>query len=235
MARRPSADLALLEQAIGYEFKDRRRLIFALTHVSALSSQEGRTGSYQRFEFLGDRVLGLCVCDMLIAAFPDEAEGELSRRLAALVRKETCADVAEAWNVGPYLKLGTGYGAAGGRRNRAVLADVCEAIVGAVFLDSDYATARQVVERAFGERMRAAPVATRDAKTTLQEWAQGLGLPPPVYREAERSGPDHAPLFTIEVSVDGKAPAAATGATKRLGEQAAAEAMLRREQVWSID
>lgn len=235
MARRSKPDVQGLEAAIGHSFADRALLSCALTHVSALSSQEGRTGSYQRLEFLGDRVLGLAICDLLVARFPAADEGELSRRLADLVRKESCADVAEAWGVGAHLRLGGGYGALGGRRNRAVLADVCEAIVGAVFLDSDFPTAKAVVARAFGVRMESASGPKRDAKTTLQEWAQGQGRPTPVYREVGRTGPDHAPSFRIAVEVEGVEPADAVGTSKRLAEQAAAESMLKREGVWTDD
>ncbi|MDJ1156957.1 ribonuclease III [Chelatococcus sp. SYSU_G07232] len=232
-ARRRAPDRALLEARIGHRFADADLLERALTHVSAVHSDKTRT--YQRLEFLGDRVLGLCVSDMLFAAFPSAEEGELSRRLAELVRKESCAEVATAWEVGPHLKLGDGEVASGGRRNRAILADVCEAIVGAVFLDGGYGAARGVVERAFTERMHAPRRPLRDAKTALQEWAQGRGLPAPTYDLVTRSGPDHAPMFRIAVKVEGLADAVGEGASKRVAEQAAAAGFLQREGIWKAD
>lgn len=232
MARRAALDLSALEIAIGHVFTDKTLLHAALTHVSALSSEEGRSGSYQRLEFLGDRVLGLVVAHMLTTTFPDEDEGNLSRRLADLVRKESCADVASAWNVGLYLKLGGGFVAAG-RRNRAILGDVCEAIIGAVHLDGGYEAAQTVVEAAFAPRMRAPAGPLRDGKTALQEWAQGRGLPIPDYLLVERSGPDHSPIFRIAAAIAGLKPAEGVGTSKRIAEQAAAEAFLRREGVWN--
>jgi ribonuclease III len=232
MARRAQLDISALEHAIGHAFHDKNMLHNAITHVSALSSEEGRRGSYQRLEFLGDRVLGLIVAHMLTATFPDEDEGELSRRLADLVRKESCADVASAWNVGSYLKLGGGFVTAG-RRNRAILGDVCEAIIGAVHLDGGYDAARAVVEAAFAPRMNASARPVRDGKTALQEWAQGRGLPIPDYVLIERSGPDHSPTFRIAAAIAGLKSAEGVGTSKRIAEQAAAEAFLRREGVWN--
>lgn len=232
MARRPKPELGELEAAIGYRFADQGELRLALTHVSALSSEEGRVASYQRLEFLGDRVLGLCIADMLVEAFPRAEEGELSRRLADLVRKETCAEVAEAWGLAPHVKLGGGEVMSGGRRNRAIMADIVEAIIGAVFREAGYAAARDVIARAFGERMRRPTRPLRDAKTALQEWAQGRKLAPPTYVTVDRSGPDHAPRFRLEARLEGLKPATGEGASKRHAEQAAAEAFLRRENAW---
>jgi ribonuclease-3 len=232
MARRPKPELGELEAAIGHRFADQVELRLALTHVSALSSEEGRVASYQRLEFLGDRVLGLCVADMLVEAFPRAEEGELSRRLADLVRKETCAEVAEAWGLAPHVKLGGGEVMSGGRRNRAILADIVEAIIGAVFREAGYPAARAVIARAFGERMRRPTRPLRDAKTALQEWAQARKLAPPSYVTVSQSGPDHAPRFRLEARLEGLNAAAGEGASKRLAEQAAAEAFLRREGAW---
>jgi ribonuclease-3 len=232
MARRPRPELGDLENAIGYRFADQGELRLALTHVSALSSEEGRVASYQRLEFLGDRVLGLCIADMLVEAFPRAEEGELSRRLADLVRKETCAEVADAWALAPHVKLGGGEVLSGGRRNRAILADIVEAIIGAVFREAGYNAAREVIARAFGERMRQPTRPLRDAKTALQEWAQARKLTPPTYVTIGRSGPDHAPRFRLEAQLEGLTPAVGEGASKRLAEQAAAEVFLRREKAW---
>ena len=221
--------ISSLEGRIGHRFSDRTLIELALTHVSAAKGDK-RTKSYQRLEFLGDHVLGLVISDMLFRAFPRADEGELSQRLSDLVRKETCTEVALAIDIGPYLRLSGNEAHSGGRKKSAILADVCEAVIGAVFLDAGYAAAAEMVERFWRERMLAhRPL--RDAKTLLQEWAQGRGLPPPAYRELERRGPDHRPEFRIVVELPGFAAAEGKGRTKRDAEQAAATAMLVREGV----
>jgi ribonuclease-3 len=222
------SDLAVLEARLGYCFKDKGLLSLALTHVSAATK---KTQSYQRLEFLGDRVLGLAVCDLLYRRFPHADEGELSRRLARMVRRETCAAVAVGWDIGPYLRLGGGEVQSGGRHKGAILADVCESLIGAVFLDGGFESAYAVVDSAWSDRMMVSEGPARDAKTTLQEWAQGRGLPPPDYREVARRGPDHAPSFTVAVVISGYAPAEASGASKRAAEQAAAETFAKRERI----
>jgi len=219
-----------LEERIGYRFADRDLLASALTHISALSGKS-RGDSYQRLEFLGDHVLGLVVSEMLFREFPRADEGELSRRLADMVRKETCAEVARAIDLGAAIKLGCSESNSGGRKRPAILADVCESLVGAVFLDGGYLAARELVERLWGERMRKPQKPVRDPKTVLQEWAQARGLPTPSYREVERTGPHHDPEFRVEVSLPKIAPAEGLGRSKRAAEQAAAAAMLTREGV----
>jgi ribonuclease-3 len=231
-AARAKAELKALEARLGHSFSNAALLAEALTHVSATPADAPRRLNYQRLEFLGDRVLGLCIAEMLYVAFPDAEEGALSRRLADLVRKEACAEVAALWQLGPHLRLGAGEAHAGARKNKAILGDACEAVIGAVFLDGGFGAAYALVERAFGPRMRAAPRPARDAKTALQEWAQAQGAPPPLYTEKGRSGPDHAPSFIIAVNVLGHAPAEGMGKAKRRAEQAAAEAFLRREGLW---
>ena len=219
-----------LEGRIGYEFADKTILERALTHVSA-SPKQGRGGSYQRLEFLGDHVLGLVVSDMLYRAFPKGDEGELSRRLADLVRRDTCADVARAVDLGAALRLGNSESNAGARRRTAILADVCEALIGAVFVDGGYPAAAALIERFWSERMLKPTHSLRDPKTMLQEWAQGRGLPAPAYREVERTGPHHNPVFRVAVDVAKLEPAEGVGKSKRVAEQAAAAAMLTREGV----
>jgi len=219
-----------LESRIGYAFADKTILERALTHVSAASKQ-GRGGSYQRLEFLGDHVLGLAVSDMLYRAFPKGDEGELSRRLADLVRREACADVARTLDLGAALRLGSSESNAGGRRRMATLADVCEALIGAVFIDGGYPAAAALIERLWRERMLTPVRPLRDPKTMLQEWAQGRGLPTPAYREVERRGPHHNPEFRVAVDVAALQPAEGIGRSKRAAEQAAAAAMLTREGV----
>jgi ribonuclease-3 len=228
MARDASDDLSSLEARIGHRFQDRSLLRRALTHVSAASA---RTDSYERLEFLGDRVLGLGVAHMLIGAFGQESEGLLSRRLAALVRKETCAEVARHWEVGPFIRLGEGEAQSGGRDKNAILGDICEAIIGAVFLDAGPEAAERLVRAAFGNRMASPGRDLQDAKTTLQEWAQGRRLPAPTYRLSSREGPDHAPFFDVAVEVEGFPAVQGTGASKRAAEQAAAQAFIAREGI----
>jgi ribonuclease III len=228
--RNRAAAASVLEQTIGYRFKDKDQLTRALTHISALAGGS-RAGSYQRLEFLGDHVLGLVISAMLFEAFPKGDEGELSRRLADLVRRETCADVARAINLGEAVRLGTSESNSGGRTRTAILADVCEALIGAVFLDGGYDKATALVERLWGERMRATTRPLRDPKTMLQEWAQARGLPTPAYKEVERIGPHHNPEFRIAVSLPEREPAEGRGRSKRVAEQAAAAAMLQREGV----
>jgi ribonuclease-3 len=219
-----------LEERIGHSFAQASLLDVALTHISALSGKS-RAASYQRLEFLGDHVLGLVVSDMLFRAFPAADEGELSRRLADLVRRDACADVARSVDLGAAIKLGASEANAGGRRRLAILADVCEALIGAVFLDGGYAAAAVMIERLWGERMRAPARPLRDPKTVLQEWAQARGLPTPSYREVARTGPHHDPEFRISVALPALAPAEGIGRSKRAAEQAAAAALLAREGV----
>jgi len=229
-SRRADAASETLEAAIGYRFHDAALLNNALTHVSAIAGGN-RAGSYQRLEFLGDHVLGLVISDMLFRAFPKADEGELSRRLADLVRRESCADVARAIDLGSSLKLGASEANAGGRVRVAILADVCEALIGAVFLDGGYPAAAAMIEKLWGERMRAPARPLRDPKTVLQEWAQARGLPTPVYREIARTGPHHSPEFRVSVVLPDRERIEGLGPSKRAAEQAAAAAMLAREGV----
>jgi ribonuclease-3 len=229
--RRRRRGNAALEERIGYRFSDAALLDCALTHISALKGARNRAGSYQRMEFLGDHVLGLVISDMLYRGFPKADEGELSRRLADLVRKETCAEIALTIELGAAIRLGASEANAGARKRPAILADVCEALIGAVYLDGGYPAALNLVERLWQERMRAKTQPLRDPKTVLQEWAQARGLPTPAYREIERSGPDHDPEFRVAVQLPALAPAEGWGRSKRAAEQAAAAAMLAREGV----
>jgi ribonuclease III len=221
--RRATADF---EKRIGYRFNNPALLEQALTHISALTGARNRAGSYQRLEFLGDHVLGLVVSDMLFRAFAKADEGEMSRLLADLVRKEACADVGRAIDLGAAIRLGASEANAGGRSRMAILADVCEAMIGAVFVDGGYPAAAALIERLWSERMRTPARPLRDSKTVLQEWAQARGLPTPAYREVERKGPDHNPEFRVTVELPNLAPAEGLGRSKRAAEQAAAAAML---------
>jgi ribonuclease III len=219
-------DIGPLEARIEHKFANRDLADLALTHMSGASS---RLTSYQRLEFLGDRVLGLVVAEMLCVSFPSAEEGELSRRLADLVRRESCAEVAREWGVESHLRLGEGERQAVNKD--AILSDVCESLIGAVFLDAGYKAAKDVVVAAFEPLMRAPRRPLRDPKTALQEWAQARGLDAPLYREVGRAGPHHAPEFTMSVIVAGFEPAEARGASKRGAEQAAALQFIAREGI----
>jgi ribonuclease III len=222
----------MIEARIGHTFANPGLLTTALTHVSALKSPNDRASSYQRLEFLGDHVLGLIVSDMLFRAFPKADEGELSKRLADLVRRETCADVAKGLGLDEGIKLGSvGAGGASERLRKSVLGDICEAVIGAVFLDGGYPAAARFIDAEWSGRMRKPMRALRDPKTVLQEWAQGKGLPTPSYREVERTGPHHDPQFLVAVELPGLMPAEGKGRSKRLAEKAAASALLLREGV----
>ena len=231
MARRPKPDIAELEARLGYTFRDGELLRRALTHVSAVTGEGTRVDTYQRLEFLGDRVLGLVIADMLFETFPQAHEGEMSRRLADLVRRESCAEVAMDWGAGLYIRLGAGEAQTGGRKKNAILGDICESLIGAVFLDGGFDAAKKLVRDAWRGRMMAPRRPLQDSKTALQEWAQARGLPPPVYREVGRSGPEHAPEFRVAVEVLGLAPADAPGTSKRFAEQSAALAFMVREGI----
>ena len=227
MARR-AITVEDLERKLGYVFKDKALAERALTHVSAGSGWR----SYQRLEFLGDRVLGLAIAELLYAAFPKSLEGELSRRFSDLVRGETCADLAAAWQLGPHLKLSKGEIRHGARKSRSILADVFEAVLGAVFIDGGYEATKAVVERAYGKRITSREKPAYDAKTALQEWAQGRGLPTPAYEVVEQTGPDHKPRFRIAARVPPLEDGIGQGTSKRAAEQDAAQNLLIREGVW---
>jgi ribonuclease-3 len=236
-----SSSFESLMATIGHRFRDESLLRQALTHTSVahgrgLSKRAGKRPpsppsiepklSNERLEFLGDRVLGLVVADMLFREFPDEPEGALAKRHAQLVRRETLAEVARDIGLGAHIIADMGEEAAP-EESDSVLSDGCEAVIGAIYLDAGLAAARRFVETrwlAFAKAERKPP---QDAKTELQEWAQGRGLPLPIYKEVGREGPPHAPYFSVEVSVEGEISARGEGRSKRAAEQAAAEALLQ--------
>lgn len=224
------ADLAELETRLGHRFADRSLLEQALTHASAVSPDEARTKSYQRLEFLGDRVLGLSVAAMLYETAPDAPEGHLSRALADLVRKETCAAIAAEIGVSAALRVGKGERRNGLAKKPAVLGDACEALLGAIYLDGGFPASDRVIRALWAGRLPDLDAGTvADPKTALQEWAHTRGLTEPRYSEIGRTGPDHAPMFRVLASIPGLADAEGQGRSKRLAERAAAEAMLNRE------
>lgn len=225
-----AAELEALAERLGHRFERSELLREALTHPSVKASGKARGKNYQRLEFLGDRVLALVVAEMLLEAFPDESEGLLARRLTELVRAETCANVAAELDLGSWVILGEGELQSGGRAKTAILGDVCESVIGAIFKDADFAAARGFVRRLWAPRLEAMIEPPQDCKTALQEWVQARGFPTPTYITMERHGPDHAPEFLMAVEVMGLGRAEGAGRSKRLAEQAAAEAMLAAHQ-----
>ena len=220
-----SADLRAFSARIGHEFARPELLLRALTHASI--STPTRPDN-QRLEFLGDRVLGLVMAGALLAADKGATEGQLAPRFNALVRKETCAAVAAAIGLGEVLKLGRSEMMSGGRRKEALLGDAMEALIAAVYLDAGFEAARAMVLRLWGQRIGTVAEDARDAKTALQEWAQARAMPPPAYVETGREGPDHQPVFTVEVRLPSGLVASARAGSKRLAEQAAAKTLLAR-------
>ena len=220
-----AADLQAFQTKLGHSFAKPDLLLQAVTHSSLSSATRPDN---QRLEFLGDRVLGLVMAEALLGADTAAAEGQLAPRFNALVRKETCADVARGLGLGDVMKLGRSEMMSGGRRKEALLGDALEALIAAVYLDAGFAAARTVVLRLWGSRIGAVEHDARDAKTALQEWAQARGMAPPFYQEAARSGPDHQPVFTVQVTLaNGETEQARAGA-KRIAEQQAARALLER-------
>ncbi len=224
-----------LPKIIGYEFVCRELLQEALTHPSALAAERRRDRrrklvkrGYERLEFLGDRVLGLVVADLLWRRFEDEPEGDLTRRHTHLVRREALARVAEAIELGPHLVLSRAEAAAGVAGNPGILADACEALIAAIFVDGGFAAASSFVRRFWEPLIDEMEEPPRDPKTALQEWAQARGLALPAYELVSTSGPDHSPLFTVAASVAGGDRATATASSKRLAEARAAASLLNR-------
>jgi ribonuclease-3 len=228
---RRTRNLGQLSARLGHEFADATLLKLALTHASARPGSKPNEDN-ERLEFLGDRVLGLAVAELLTRRFADASEGELARWFNYLVRTETCAEVAQSWALGDFILMSGGEAGSGGRRKKTILANACEAVLGAIFADAGYELARAVVTREWEPHLEVLEQAAPDAKSALQEWAQGKQLPLPRYVEIAREGPDHAPRFTAEVQVEGVGPERGEGASKREAEQAAALAMLMREGIW---
>lgn len=218
-------NLAELERSLGHVFARPEWLREALTH-SSVSPAAGQNN--QRLEFLGDRVLALVISDFLFQEYPGAAEGDLALRLNALVRRETCASVAAEIGLGDFLFLSASETASGGRGKLAILGDACEAVIGALFLDGGMAPARQFIRQYWIPRQKALVMPSADAKTALQEWSQARQMGIPGYRVIRREGPDHAPLFMVEASLPGYAPASASGPSKRDAERAAAALLLHQ-------
>ena len=210
-ARAKDALLANLD----YNFQDPQLLERALTHTSIDAAR-----SNERLEFFGDRVLGLVIAQLLLDSFPDENEGDIGRRFAQLVRAETLTEIGRA------VGIDTALNHAGGESNDNLVADATEAVIAALYFDGGFSVAAKFIERYWSPLIRISDAPPRDAKTALQEWSQAQGLGLPDYRDVARNGPDHKPVFTVEVTVPGYAPARAQGSNKRTAEQEAAVLLL---------
>ena len=213
------------EQRLGYEFSNLSLLVEALTHSSIASDFRKDN---QRLEFLGDRVLGLVMAEALLEIDQTAPEGTLAPRFNALVRKETCAEVARQIELGGVLKIGRSEMLSGGRRKDALLGDGMEAVIAAIYKDGGFEIAKTIIIKLWGDRIKNVKGDARDAKTMLQEWAQARGQNPPNYEVMSRSGPDHAPDFLVKVILESGETSEALAGSKRQAEQMAAKALLKK-------
>ena len=213
------------ERRLGYEFSNLSLLVEALTH-SSIGSDFRKDN--QRLEFLGDRVLGLVMAEALLEIDQTAPEGTLAPRFNALVRKETCAEVARQIELGGVLKIGRSEMLSGGRRKDALLGDGMEAVIAAIYKDGGFEIAKTIIIKLWGDRIKNVKVDARDAKTMLQEWAQARGQNPPNYEVISRSGPDHAPDFLVKVILASGETSEAMAGSKRQAEQMAAKALLQK-------
>ena len=213
------------EQRLGYEFSNLSLLVEALTHSSIASDFRKDN---QRLEFLGDRVLGLVMAEALLEIDQTAPEGTLAPRFNALVRKETCAEVARQIELGGVLKIGRSEMLSGGRRKDALLGDGMEAVIAAIYKDGGFEIAKTIIIKLWGDRIKNVKVDARDAKTMLQEWEQARGQNPPNYEVISRSGPDHAPDFLVKVILASGETSEAMAGSKRQAEQMAAKALLQK-------
>lgn len=230
-----AADVADLARVLGHDFTNLGLLQDAVTHPSLAglerTNRKSNTGpglAYERLEFLGDRVVGLVVAEWLLERYPNEREGALAKRHASLVRRESLGRVADAIGLGAYLRMSPAELQSGGRGNRTVLGDACEAVLGALYLDGGLEPVTRFVRKALSESIDKAAPPPLDSKTALQEWAQGRGKPLPSYELIERSGPAHEPVFVVAVRVAGMEPVTGTGSSKRIAEKKAANTLLRQ-------
>lgn len=219
----PLKDRADLEAALGHHFQNKGLLDIALTHSST-----GKDNNYERLEFLGDRVLGLVVSEILYEKFTDESEGDLAKRLSSLVQGSWLAKIASQINLGTYIDFSVSERSAGGELNENILSDVVESLIGAIYLDAGLEACRAFIERHWGNSFHNIQKPPQHPKTALQEWAQSKGLPLPVYKIMGHSGPDHAPLFDICLKVKGFEDITAQGRSRQEGEREAAKAFLKK-------
>ncbi|MBL8642174.1 MAG: ribonuclease III [Alphaproteobacteria bacterium] len=212
--------LAVFQDRLGYHFKNSEYLERALTHSSR------GVENYERLEFLGDRVLGLVIAEILYRSFPFEKEGALARRHSALACTETLAKTARELDIPGVVIASSAELASGGNKQDNLLADCMEAIIGAIFIDNGYIPCQEVITSLWGDKIYTLSQPPVDSKTALQEWAQARGLPIPIYEITERSGPDHAPQFKVRVTIEGQTQIDAVGSSRRAAEKLAAQMML---------
>jgi len=227
LVRFTQAKYDAIKTRIGYVFKDRELLRHALTHAST----KKKRGDYERLEFLGDRVLGLIIAEKLFRLDAKHGEGQMSARHSALVRGDTCAEAGRILGIEDFIVMGQSELTKGMNRSLTVIGDVMEALIAAIYLDGGFDAARDFVLRSWEPFFDGKQLADKDAKTFLQEWALGKRLAIPAYHAVSREGPEHAPTFVVEVSVGTREPVLGSGKSKRLAEQAAAEAFLKRENI----
>lgn len=220
MPKKPANSLSALEKAIGHNFEDQNLLKDALTH-----SSKGGDKNYERLEFLGDRVLGLIIAEILLEKFGKEKEGDLAKRLAVLVQGEVLAEIAAGIGLGSYISL------SGTEENENILADSFEALLGALYLDAGLRPCRKLIEKLWDERFSTLNAPPQHPKTRLQEWAQSQGLPLPQYTISAQTGPDHAPQFTVQLSVKGYNDVSADGRTRQIAEKEAARRFIESNKV----
>ena len=223
------SELSGVQARLGYVFSDAGLLQQALTHTSFHEGQR-REDSYERLEFLGDRVLGLLAAQRLFTEMSDATEGELAPRFNALVSRDACAEVARRFDLGPAILMSPSEEAVGGRNKGSILGNVMEAVMAASFLDGGLEAARDIFDRGWGPDIEEIGRPPKNPKSELQEWAARRNVVPR-YDLSERSGPDHRPVFTITVSLDGFEPAVGEGTSKQAAERAAAEVFIKRENV----
>ena len=231
MSEEPDKSREGLLKCLGHMFKDPDLLEEALTHPSVTtrkSTRQGEGRDYDRLEFLGDRVLGMVIADHLLKTYPQADAGKLATRYNALVRRETLAAVAEEIGLGPHIRFARGERNSGGGAKPALLANACEAVIAALFLDGGLEVAASFIHRYWDDLADELTTAPKDPKTSLQELAHARNATPPAYRETDRSGPPHAPVFTIEVEVGNLGSASGTGSSKRAAEQIAAETLYNK-------
>lgn len=228
MTRRDEA-VAALTARLGYVFTNEQLFDQALTHASGAKSKV--SGSNERLEFLGDRVLGLVVAQLLYEQHEDVPEGELARMLNALVRRQTCAKVGEKLGIPDALVM-AGKGVKRTTVTDNIVGDACEALIAAVYLDGGLEAARKIISQHWAGFLEQAPDLRKDAKSSLQEWAAARSLAVPSYETIAMTGPDHAPEFKVELTVEGREPAQGVSSTRRTAEQVAAAEFLRRERIW---
>lgn len=217
-------NFAELEKTLDYTFKEDTYILRALTHSSAHATSDGV--DYERLEFLGDRVVNLIIADLLFRHFRQEKEGALAKRHTALVRTETLAEMAKQLSLGNFVVLSDAERRAGGAENDNILADLMEAVTAAIYLDGGFLAAEDFIKVQLGTRLFDMEEPPRDPKTALQEWSQAENLGLPTYEVVDQSGPDHAPEFTVQVSVQGQESCSATSTSKKRAEKEAAQAML---------